>query len=69
YDEAWRVSEQALRLNTRDANLRFRAGMIAYARNDLVAAKRLLAEALAINPHFSPLHAPVAKGVLAKIGT
>ena len=66
-DEAWQMSQQALRLGARDANLLFRAGMIAYARHDDAAAKRLLSEALAINPHFSPLRAPVAAKTLAEI--
>jgi tetratricopeptide (TPR) repeat protein len=66
-DEAWETSRQALVLGTRDANLLFRAGMIAHARHDFEAAKRLLAEALAINPHFSPLRAPAAQATLAAI--
>jgi tetratricopeptide (TPR) repeat protein len=66
-DEAWKLSQQALRLGTRDANLHFRAGMIAYARHDFEAAKQLLREALAINPHFSPLRAPAAQNALAAI--
>jgi tetratricopeptide (TPR) repeat protein len=64
YDEAARYSSEALRLGTRDANLHYHAGMIARARGDSAAARAHLEAALSINPHFSPLRAPLARAVL-----
>lgn len=65
--EALRLSQEALRLKTRDANLHFRAGMIALAAGDPAAARARLSEALAINPHFSPLRAPLAQRALEEL--
>ncbi len=67
YDEAWRYSQEALRLGTLDAPLYYRAGMIALARNDTATAQTLLQKALDINPYFSVLHAPQAQQTLAKL--
>ncbi len=55
-----RITE-ALRLGTRDAVLLYRAGAIAAARGDADTARRQYTEALAINPEFSPLFAPLAR--------
>ncbi len=65
YDEAWQQSQEALRLETKDATLHFHAGMIAAKRGDAAAARSHLTQALAINPYFSPLDAPMAKRTLA----
>jgi len=65
YDEAWQQSQTALRLGTQDATLHFHAGMIAAKRGDRVAARAALEKALAINPYFSPLDAPLAEKTLA----
>jgi len=65
YEEAWHYSQEALRLGTQDATLHFHAGMIANANGDAAAAKEHLADALAINPYFSPLGAPIAQATLA----
>lgn len=65
YEEAARESGLALQLGTRDALLHFHAGMIARARGDREAAREHLGEALRINPHFSILHAPEARAILA----
>lgn len=59
------LSEQALRLGTRDANLWYRAGRIALAAGDEATGRRYLTTALEINPHFSPLYAPDAQRRLA----
>lgn len=61
YAEAWRYSQEALRLGTQDALLHFHAGMIAQKRGDIAAAQTHLQTALRINPYFSPLYAPLAQ--------
>lgn len=64
YDEAAVYAEKALALGTRDAAYRYHAGMI-YARlGDRARARQYLTEALAINPHFDPLQAPIARQAL-----
>lgn len=67
YQEAWQFSQEALRLNTKDALLHFHAGLIASKLGDTTAAQTHLQEALAINPYFSPLYVPMAKELLAQL--
>jgi len=67
YAEAWTKSQEALRLDTKDAALHFHAGMIAQALGDATAAHDHLETALAINPYFSPLYGPVAAQTLAAL--
>jgi tetratricopeptide (TPR) repeat protein len=67
YAEAWQLSQEALRLGTKDALLHFHAGMIAAKVGDQEAALTHLQTALAINPHFSPLYALVAQEALAEV--
>jgi tetratricopeptide (TPR) repeat protein len=68
YQAALAPSQQANRLGTQDALFFFHRGMIE-ARLGLAQDARLdLRQALAINPHFSPLHALEASQVLASIG-
>jgi tetratricopeptide (TPR) repeat protein len=67
YAEAWQLSQEALRLGTKDALLHFHAGMIAAKVGDQEAARTHLQTALAINPHFSPLYTPVAQEALAEV--
>ncbi len=43
----------------------YHAGMIAQAQSDAAAAREYLAQALEINPYFSPLYAPQAQQALA----
>jgi tetratricopeptide (TPR) repeat protein len=57
-------SIRALRLGTRDALLIFHRGMIERCLGDRAASAFFLRRALAINPHFSLLWAPVARGAL-----
>ncbi|MDQ4076962.1 MAG: tetratricopeptide repeat protein [Chloroflexota bacterium] len=64
YSEASRYSNEALRLGTQDASLHYHAGKIAYALGDRAAARTHLAQALEINPYFSPLHALDARDLL-----
>jgi tetratricopeptide (TPR) repeat protein len=67
FDEARPYAEEALRLGTQDALMLYHAGMIAQAQGDDSAARLFLEQALALNPHFSPLYAPMAKQALAGI--
>ncbi len=64
YEEARSFSDQALQLETQDALKFFHAGMIAYKLGDTDQAGRYLKQALALNPHFSILHAKEARQVL-----
>lgn len=68
-NEARRYADESLRLGTRDALTLYHAGMIAQAQNDTAAAREHLTQALAINPHFSPLYAPLARQALAQLST
>ena len=66
--EALALADQALRLGTPNALFHFHRGMIERALGDTAAARRDLSRALAINPHFSTLHAPAATKALAGLG-
>jgi tetratricopeptide (TPR) repeat protein len=59
--EALHWSRRALRLGTRDATKLFHRGMIERCLGDRVAARSWFRRALALNPHFSLLWAPVAR--------
>jgi tetratricopeptide (TPR) repeat protein len=61
--EALRYSERALRLGTLDALKFFHRGMIERCLGHRAEAKRWFARALALNPHFSVLWAPVARSL------
>lgn len=63
--EALPLTDQALRLGTSNALFHFHRGMIKQALGDSAGARQDLSRALAINPHFSTLHAPAAAEVLA----
>jgi tetratricopeptide (TPR) repeat protein len=67
-DEAAAASKEALRLGTKDAKLFYHAGMIAHARGDGDEARRLLGEALRLNPRFDPLQSRRARETLDVIG-
>lgn len=67
-DEAARLSAEALRLGGRDPLLIYHAGMIALATGDEATARRQLAEALALDPGFSPTGAAEARAALATLG-
>ena len=66
FAEAQRAIEEALRLGTRDALLYYHAGIIYAALGDAAQAEMLLAQALAINPYFNTLQAPIAGEKLAR---
>jgi len=61
------LSQEALRLGTRDALLRFHAGMIEARLGYVDAAITHLEAALALNPHFSVRYAPVARATLDQL--
>jgi tetratricopeptide (TPR) repeat protein len=62
--EARGYSVRALRLGTRDAGKFFHRGMIERCLGHRAAAQSWLRGALALNPHFSVLWAPVAREAL-----
>lgn len=65
--EAKSTIHQALRWETPDANILFHAGMI-YARlEDRSTAQKYLYQALSLNPHFHPFHAPLAAETLRQL--
>src|SRR5205814_8709939 len=63
--EALRFSQRALRLGTRDALKTFHRGMIERCLGHRADARLWLGRALALNPHFSVLWAPVARSALS----
>ncbi|MBV8438430.1 MAG: tetratricopeptide repeat protein [Silvibacterium sp.] len=67
--EAAAVMSHALSQGTRDAQLFFHAGMIYADLGDTARAQEFLHEALAINPHFHPIHAETARQTLAWLAT
>lgn len=66
YAQAQALITQALALGTRDPKLLYHAGMIAAAQGDAAEARRLLSEALALNPGFDPLQAQAARAALGE---
>jgi len=66
--EALPHAKAALRLGTRSALFRYHLGMISAAVGDGAGARRELATALRLNPHFSPLHAPRTRAELTRLG-
>jgi tetratricopeptide (TPR) repeat protein len=66
-DEARRYADEALRLGTTDPLMLYHAGMIAQAQQDSTAARDFLGRALALNPRFSPLYAPLAQQALDRL--
>jgi tetratricopeptide (TPR) repeat protein len=63
-DQAAELAAKALQLGTQDARLFYHAGMIARAQGRLDEARELLGDALALNPHFDLLQAPIARAAL-----
>lgn len=63
--EALDASRRARAEGTRSAYLLYHAGMIEAAAGNHADARMLLSEALAINPHFDVIDAPVAAETLA----
>lgn len=67
YIEAAELSQEALRLGTREASFYFHAGMIQKALGSLDLARASLMTAVEINPHFSVQNAPIARATLAEL--
>lgn len=67
-EEALPYAQEALALGTRDAGLYYHLGMIQKSRGDDDASRTALEEALAINPYFSLLQAPIARRALEEVG-
>ncbi|MEV6958090.1 tetratricopeptide repeat protein [Streptomyces sp. NPDC051207] len=65
-EEALAYADRALALGTRSALFHYHRGMIRLALED-PAAREDLERALAIDPHFHPLHAPRARAALSRI--
>src|SRR5262249_18281443 len=65
-EEASKAMADALKQGTRDARLYFHAGMIAHRLGETAKARNLLEKALALNPHFSPEGAELARKTLAE---
>lgn len=67
--EALHYATFATSLGYRNALYYFHRGMISARLGSRAAARSDLRRALAINPHFSPLKAPLARRTLAALGT
>ena len=67
YDEAWLASGKAMKLGTPEAMFYYHAGMIANARADAPAARRLLEKAVQLNPGFDVHQATIARKVLLSL--
>jgi tetratricopeptide (TPR) repeat protein len=66
--DALPYAERSAQLGGRDATATFHRGMILAALGRTGDAIATLEEALRTNPHFSPLHAPVARQTLDALG-
>ena len=67
-EAALRWAKRALRTGWRDPLVRYHAGMAAKLAGERTLAHRWLKQALALNPRFSPLHAPRAQRALSSLG-
>ncbi len=65
--EALAYADRAASLGWRNASFAYHRGMILRGLGDRAGAQAQLAEALAINPHFSPRHAPRARAALDEL--
>jgi tetratricopeptide (TPR) repeat protein len=63
-EEALGWSRRALRLGTRDAAMYYHRGSIERCLGRHAEARRWFGRALALNPHFSLVHAPIAREAL-----
>jgi tetratricopeptide (TPR) repeat protein len=65
--EALPIARQAVRLGLRSPSLYYHLGAIEAAAGDRGRARAALERSLALNPAFSPLHAPKAQELLASL--
>ncbi|MDJ0463842.1 tetratricopeptide repeat protein [Streptomyces sp. H27-C3] len=65
--DALEAADKALALGTRSALFHYHRAMIRQSLGDTKAARQDLTRALAIDPHFHPLHAPDARAALERI--
>jgi tetratricopeptide (TPR) repeat protein len=65
--EAKSMIDEAMRIKTRDARIYYHAGMIARALNNRTAARRLLRDALSLNPGFDVIQAAKARRALESL--
>ena len=68
YADAAIYARKAMALGYHNALFAFHAGMIQLKLGNAAEARRLLAQAVSTNPHFSIQYAPVARAALAKLG-
>jgi len=66
--EALPVARAAARLGLRSPSFAYHLGAVEAAAGDPAAARSALRRALDLNPRFSPLHAPRAAALLARLG-
>lgn len=66
--EAMSYARLATRLGTKDARFLYHRGMIELALGQQATARSSLEAALAVDPMFSPLHAPRARAALDSLG-
>ncbi|WP_169977364.1 tetratricopeptide repeat protein [Tautonia rosea] len=64
HDRAAEILDEALKVGTQNPLILFHAGMIAHARGQTDDARRLLKQALAINPNFDPIASPMSRSTL-----
>ena len=67
FEEAKKLSDRALSLNTRDARLYYRAGMITLALGNRAAARNLLNKAIRLNPEFDLRQSEAARTELLQL--
>jgi tetratricopeptide (TPR) repeat protein len=67
YSQAAEMMKSAMKLGTRDAMIYYHAGMIYRALGEDKQAEQMLSQALAINPHFDLMQAPIVRNTLNDI--
>jgi Tfp pilus assembly protein PilF len=67
FDEADAYAKQAVSTGALEASFQYHAALIRLALDDESGGRELLAQALALNPSFSPLHADEASKLLADL--
>ena len=68
WKEARSYAVRAVRFNTADPELEYHAGVIALHTGHIGEARRRLAAAVAVDPHFHPVYADEARSTLATMG-